>query len=113
MQVINFRHVNSGMMRGSFSLKLKSGIIIYKCSLIHGKDGQFFVAMPNEKSVDKDTGTTKYYPHIGFENNELKRNFLGEALATVQRYLKDNPEVAYGGNRVAMTNRGNDEEAPF
>lgn len=98
MKVLNYRAVNKGMLLGSFSLLLKSGQIIYKCTLVETRDGGQFVNMPSEKQTNNE-GQTKYYPYIGFETNELRKIFTDEALLAVKEYLRLNPEAKYGGKK--------------
>lgn len=98
MKVLNYRAVNKGMLVGSFSLLLKSGMVIYKNTLVENRDGGHFVNLPSEKQVNNE-GQSKYYPYIGFETAELKKVFTDEALTCVKQYLKDNPEAKFGGKK--------------
>lgn len=116
MKVHHYRSINKNMIIGTFSLLLKSGIIIYDCTLIEKSDGSKFVSMPQKKYL-QDDGRTKYLSYIGFENSETRKVFLNEALDTVKKFLVEHPEARFGGKKNAYQNDTNeairDDQADF
>src|SRR5690242_5276115 len=76
----DWRAVDRGALKGTFTLTLPSGMILRECALFE-KEGRRWVAPPQKQIKIGDT--TKYISLIEFVDRETRDRFSEAALAAI------------------------------
>ena len=93
MNLPKFTPVSTGGSLVAYLDPETNGIIIRGCKLMRGPRGDFWVAMPSSKRVDRDgnpvtdptTGKQLYDEHVGFRDREIRDKFRDAVLEAVRR----------------------------
>ncbi len=82
-EILNFRAIEKGSLRGFFSVQLPSGMVLHDCTL-HIKDGARWVGLPSKRFQKKD-GTVAYEPLIQFTSRKIADRFRDLVVAALDR----------------------------
>jgi hypothetical protein len=85
-KVDEWKRIDNGALKGSFSLVLPSGMIIKSCTLFQ-RSGERWVGLPSRPYAKRD-GATGYDAFLEFTSKELKAAFQRQALAALDRFLE-------------------------
>lgn len=86
IEVFNYREVNKGYIKASFSIRLKkwNDFCIYGLTFFE-KENTKWINFPSNK-VEKD-GKIKHFPYLGFSSKEVNESFKNEILKTLESYI--------------------------
>jgi len=83
VEIINFRKVEKGTLKGFFTVKLpKISLEIRDCSL-HAKDGRFWVGLP-ARPYDKEDGSQGWAYIVRWVDKKVYEHFQKEVLEALQ-----------------------------
>lgn len=84
-EIRNWRPHIQGTLRGFFSVRLSSGIVIHRMSLFQKADGQRSIGMPNREY--QVGGERRYEKVVELDPPELMPRFVDEVLAALDRHF--------------------------
>jgi hypothetical protein len=95
MVASNWRPVEKNTLKGFFTLRLASGLVINGCSL-HEKNVQHWVGLPGAPQLDASgqhrtdlAGKKLYSPAVEITGKTARERFRAEALGAVDRMLAE------------------------
>jgi hypothetical protein len=87
---------------GYIDVELPSGLQIFDIRLGVGPKGKHYILPPAEQLRDRDgnlmldeRGKPKWFPHVGYRNNQVRDHFQDRVLAAVRAR---HPELFSGGD---------------
>ncbi len=80
-EVFNFRALVRNSLRGFFSVRLPSGMLLHDLSLFK-KEGSRWIALPSRAYQGKE-GRTSYTPIVEFINRAVSDQFRDQVLAAI------------------------------
>lgn len=89
MEILNYKHLNKGVVQATFTLKIpKWGDFLIKEMTLMEKGEMRWVNFP-QRPYETESGEKKYYAYVGFENFDITKKFQAEVLKVVDAFLSD------------------------
>jgi hypothetical protein len=93
MTASNWQSLERNTLRGFFTLRLPSGLVLRRCTL-HEQGTSRWVGLPGAPQIDADgrqrvdlAGKRLYTPVVEIDGSEARARFRGQALTAVDRML--------------------------
>jgi len=80
-EISNWKAIDKGALRGAFSVKLASGIIIHGV-LLFEKQGRRWIAFPAKK-ITSESGAVSWQPHVEIPDKGIAETFRSMVLAAL------------------------------
>lgn len=92
IEILSYKEVNKGAVKGSFSVKLKKwGDMIISEMTLFEKSGRQWVSYP-ARQYEKD-GEKKYMHYIFFEDKKVDQQIKDKILEALLEFMKRSPSV--------------------